>query len=237
MPRRQTDEHGTLQFEEDAANGLEMLPTAANPQPQLDPFHLADNMTLRLIGSVIPLTTSYDAEGHFFVKGGEELAVAPTADHGMWRLWHLVRQTLGWPTRIVARTFGWHRLKATPLLAVLIIVETTDMVFAADSIPAVLSITQDPFIAYTSNIFAVLGLRALYFALAAAMAEFAYLGPALGLILVFIGSKLLLLLINVHVSVEITLAVVLVVLGGAVALSLLKRNNSGRRKSSLGLGR
>ena len=106
--------------------------------------------------------------------------------------------------------------------------EVVGVVLRADSFkhrknPAVLSITQDSFIAYTSNIFAVLGLRALYFALAAAMAEFEYLGPGLGVILLFIGAKLLLVLVGIHVGVELTLAVVLGVLAIAVALSLLKQ--------------
>lgn len=95
------------------------------------------------------------------------------------------------------------------------------MVFAADSIPAVLSITQDPFVAYTSNIFAVLGLRALYFALAAAMTKFKYLGPGLGVILLFIGIKLLLVMVGVHISVEITLLLVLSTLAGSILLSML----------------
>ena len=81
----------------------------------------------------------------------------------------------------------------TPLFLALIMVEITDLVFAVDSIPAIFAITPDPFIVFTSNIFAILGLRALYFCLAALMAKFRFLKPALILILAFVGVKLLLL--------------------------------------------
>jgi tellurite resistance protein TerC len=81
---------------------------------------------------------------------------------------------------------------ATPLLVVLVLIETTDVVFAADSIPAILAISRDTFIVYTSNVFALLGLRALYFALASLMKLFHYLHYGLALILIFIGAKLLL---------------------------------------------
>ena len=83
-------------------------------------------------------------------------------------------------------------LFATPLLMVLIVVETTDVLFAADSIPAVLAITRDPFIVYTSNVFAILGLRSLYFALAGMMEAFHFLHYGLSAILIFIGVKMLL---------------------------------------------
>lgn len=83
------------------------------------------------------------------------------------------------------------QLFATPLFVVLLIIETTDLIFAVDSIPAVLAITTDPFIVYSSNIFAILGLRALYFALAGIMQLFHYLHYGLSLILVFVGAKML----------------------------------------------
>ncbi|MFQ5926179.1 MAG: TerC family protein [Terriglobia bacterium] len=84
------------------------------------------------------------------------------------------------------------RRLATPLFVVLLIVETTDVVFAVDSIPAIFAITRDPFIVYTSNIFAILGLRALYFLLAGVMGTFRYLKPGLGAVLSFVGVKMLL---------------------------------------------
>src|SRR5262245_51296186 len=82
---------------------------------------------------------------------------------------------------------------ATPLLAALVVVEATDLVFAVDSIPAIFAVTSDPFIVYTSNIFAILGLRALYFLLAGVMEKFHYLKLGLSLVLCFVGAKMLLL--------------------------------------------
>jgi tellurite resistance protein TerC len=84
------------------------------------------------------------------------------------------------------------RLVATPLLVALIIIETTDIVFALDSVPAVLAITRDPFIVYTSNIFAMLGLRSLYFVLAGVVDRFRFLRVGLAAILIFFGARLLL---------------------------------------------
>ena len=84
------------------------------------------------------------------------------------------------------------RLLATPLFIVVLVVETTDVIFAVDSIPAILAITLDPFIVYTSNVFAIMGLRALYFALAGIMQLFHYLPYGLSFILVFVGIKMLL---------------------------------------------
>ena len=85
---------------------------------------------------------------------------------------------------------GRHQIWATPLLVALMVVETVDIIFAVDSVPAVFAITSDPYIVYTSNIFAILGLRALYFALAAILHRFEYLKHAVSLILIFIGSKI-----------------------------------------------
>ena len=84
------------------------------------------------------------------------------------------------------------RLLATPLFITLLVIETTDVAFAVDSIPAVFSVSRDPFIVLTSNIFAILGLRALYFALAAVAKYFTYLKYGLGIILIFVGVKMLL---------------------------------------------
>ena len=115
---------------------------------------------------------------------------------------------------------------ATPLLVVLVMIETTDVVFAADSIPAILAITRDTFIVYTSNVFALLGLRALYFALARLMVLFHYLHYGLALILIFIGGKLLAedflrQRFNLELSVPVSLGVVGALLLGAVVASLL----------------
>jgi len=113
------------------------------------------------------------------------------------------------------------RWVATPLMLVLVVVEATDVVFAVDSIPAVFGVTRDPFIVFTSNIFAILGLRALYFLLAGLMHKFHYLGFGLGLVLIFVGTKMLL-----HEWVPIptgwSLGIVLAVLTVAIAASLLR---------------
>ncbi|MDO7883826.1 TerC family protein [Hymenobacter cheonanensis] len=115
---------------------------------------------------------------------------------------------------------------ATPLLVVLVMVETTDVVFAADSIPAILAVSRNTFVVYTSNVFALLGLRALYFALASLMTLFHYLHYGLALILVFIGGKLLAEDIlrdrfNLELPVPVSLSIVGVLLLGSVAASLL----------------
>ncbi len=120
---------------------------------------------------------------------------------------------------------------ATPLLVVLVMIETTDVVFAADSIPAILAITRNTFIVYTSNVFALLGLRALYFALARLMVLFHYLHYGLALILIFIGGKLLAedflrQRFNLELSVPVSLGVVGALLLGAVVASLLWRKDS-----------
>ncbi|MBC6698207.1 TerC family protein [Hymenobacter puniceus] len=112
------------------------------------------------------------------------------------------------------------KLFATPLLVVLVMVETTDVVFAADSIPAILAVSRDTFIVYTSNVFALLGLRALYFALEGLMRLFHYLQYGLSLILVFIGAKLLLSELY-HIPMGISLGVVGGILVLSVAASLL----------------
>jgi tellurite resistance protein TerC len=109
---------------------------------------------------------------------------------------------------------------ATPLLVVLVLIETTDVVFAADSIPAILAISRDTFVVYTSNVFALLGLRALYFALASLMQLFHYLHYGLALILIFIGAKLLLEDLYPF-PMPVALGAVGVLLLGSIAASLL----------------
>jgi len=112
------------------------------------------------------------------------------------------------------------RLMATPLFIVLIVVETTDIVFAIDSIPAILSITLHPFIVFTSNVFAILGLRALYFAVSGIMRIFAYLNYGLALILAFVGVKMLISDLIV-IPVWIALSVVGVILAVSIIASIL----------------
>jgi tellurite resistance protein TerC len=111
---------------------------------------------------------------------------------------------------------------ATPLFLALCLVEFVDLVFAVDSVPAVFAITTDPFIVYTSNIFAILGLRALYFALAAMIHRFAYLKYALALVLVFIGAKILLHGFIGKMPAAVSLGVTFGLIAGGVLVSLWK---------------
>ena len=110
---------------------------------------------------------------------------------------------------------------ATPLLLVLVAIEATDIVFAVDSIPAIFAITRDPFIVFTSNIFAILGLRALYFALAGVMGKFHYLRVGLALVLTFVGAKMMLTDLY-KLPVVVSLAVVVALLAGSVVASLIR---------------
>jgi tellurite resistance protein TerC len=114
---------------------------------------------------------------------------------------------------------GRVRTAATPLFIVLMIVDTTDIIFATDSIPAIFAVTRDPFIVYTSNICAVLGLRALYFLLANVVDKFVYLKLGLSVVLIFIGAKMLLEQL-LHIPILASLGVVGVVLGSSILASL-----------------
>ena len=118
---------------------------------------------------------------------------------------------------IVRRGRRW---AATPLLLVLVLLETTDVVFAVDSIPAVFGVTRDPFIVYTSNVFAILGLRSLYFVLAGVIGRFHFLKLGLSAILAFVGAKMVLAEVY-HVPIGASLAVIAGVLAAAVAASFL----------------
>jgi tellurite resistance protein TerC len=111
---------------------------------------------------------------------------------------------------------------ATPLLLALVLIEFVDLIFAVDSVPAIFAITTDPFIVYTSNIFAILGLRALYFALAAMIHRFKYLKYALALVLVFIGAKIFLVGITGKIPPAISLSVTFGLIAGGVLVSLWK---------------
>jgi tellurite resistance protein TerC len=134
-----------------------------------------------------------------------------------------------WVARLIPITPVFHggrffvreggRLLATPLFVALVIIETSDIVFALDSVPAVLAVTRDPFIVYTSNVFAMLGLRSLYFVLAGAVQRFRYLPVGLAAILIFFGAKLLLSDV-VEVPNHISLMVIAVALSLAVGASV-----------------
>ena len=122
-----------------------------------------------------------------------------------------VREAVGTRTRITA----------TPLFVVLVMVETTDLIFAVDSIPAIFAITRDPFLVFTSNVFAILGLRSMYFLLAGVIDKFHFLKLGLAAVLTFVGVKMLVTYFDMHVPVAISLGVVALILGTSIVASLL----------------
>ena len=117
---------------------------------------------------------------------------------------------------------------ATPLFLCLVLVEAVDLIFAVDSVPAIFAITQDPFIVYTSNIFAILGLRSLYFALAAMIHRFKYLKYALALVLVFVGTKIFLVGVIGKMPAWFSLGVTVSLIAGGVLFSLWKTRNDAK---------
>jgi tellurite resistance protein TerC len=119
-------------------------------------------------------------------------------------------------------------LYATPLFVVLLVVETTDLLFAVDSIPAILAITRDAFIVYTSNVFAILGLRSMYFALAGMMEMFRYLHYGLSLVLIFVGAKML-----VSHYFEIPTLVALAAVAGVLAISVIASMANPKKKAAV----
>ncbi|WML35218.1 TerC/Alx family metal homeostasis membrane protein [Clostridium sp. OS1-26] len=118
------------------------------------------------------------------------------------------------------------KLYITPLFAVLLLIEFSDIIFAIDSIPAIFSITTDPFIVYTSNIFAILGLRSMYFLLYKLHEKFAYMKYGVACILIFTGIKLLALLFNIHISVVVSLVSIFTILSVSLLASIFINNKN-----------
>jgi tellurite resistance protein TerC len=173
----------------------------------LDAFHV----TFYLFGALL-LYTAYRLARH------EEGEIDPEHNLALRVLRRRVPMTTRYAgERLVVRDAG--RRVATPLVAVFVVVATTDLLFAVDSIPAIFAVTQQPFIVFAANAFAMLGLRALYFVLAGMMDRFAYLSPGLALILAFIGAKMLLIDFW-HPPMWLSLAVIAGVLAATVLLSL-----------------
>jgi tellurite resistance protein TerC len=119
----------------------------------------------------------------------------------------------------------WHRRAATPLMGVLVVVATTDVLFAVDSVPAVFAVTRDTFVVFAANAFSVLGLRPMYFLLADAMERFEKLKYGLSAVLIFVGAKMLLADV-VHISVWLSLLVILTLLAASILLSLRSAGGS-----------
>jgi tellurite resistance protein TerC len=168
--------------------------------------------------------------GGFLVVTGIRMAthrsgdVHPDRNPVLRAVGRLVPMTDGYRGRRLTVREGGRRL-ATPLVAVLVVVATTDVVFAVDSIPAVFAVTRDPFIVFSSNAMAVLGLRALYFLLAGMMSRFRYLQAGLAVVLVLVGAKMLATDV-VHVPIWLSLVLIGVTIGGSLLLSL--RRSGGR---------
>ena len=125
------------------------------------------------------------------------------------------------------------RRYGTPLLLALVAVEVTDLIFAVDSIPAIFAVTTDPFIVFTSNIFAILGLRSLYFLLAGIITKFAYLKVGLSFVLIFVGAKMLLLDVY-KVPIAASLGIIAGILGLSILVSLIKPPKTDAHGSSAG---
>lgn len=157
--------------------------------------NLEDNVALKWLRRHLRVTPQLHGN-HFWVKQPEVTAHGQTTGKMVW----------------------W----VTPLFLALVLIEISDVIFAVDSVPAIFAVTQDPYIVYTSNIFAVLGLRALYFALAAMIDRFAYLKYALALVLVFIGSKITLVNVTGKWPAWISLSVTIGLIAGGVLYSLYR---------------
>jgi tellurite resistance protein TerC len=155
----------------------------------------------------------------------EEVEIAPDRNPALRIVRRLLPVTPGYHGQrffVRERVGEGVRWAATPLFVVLVLVETTDVLFAVDSIPAVFAVTRDPFLVYSSNVFAILGLRALYFVLAGVVHRFHYLKVGLSAVLVFIGGKMLVAGFGIVVPVGLSLAVVATMLAGSIAASLLR---------------
>ena len=176
------------------------------------------NIFVRLFRRFFPVTDRMHG-GKFFIREvrGKEQGASNNANHHSAS--PLSEQQRGKNYQLSTVNY---QLKATPLFVALLVIETSDIAFAVDSIPAVFSVTQDPFIVLTSNIFAILGLRALYFALAAIAKYFAYLKYGLGIVLIFVGIKLLL---HCHLPyvphIEISTGLSLLIIFGTITISIL----------------
>jgi tellurite resistance protein TerC len=171
--------------------------------------------------------------GGFLLFSGIKMLIPHKEDHDLEKSWVIIWTKKIFPTvphfesdKFFTKVNGlWH---ITPLFITLIFVEFSDLVFAVDSIPAIIGITNDPFLVFTSNVFAILGLRSLYFALKGFADLFHYLKYGLALILMFIGVKMLLVYFHFHMDVKITMAVIFSILLVSVLASLWSNHRKGR---------
>lgn len=177
------------------------------------------NVVVRLTRRLFPVTARFHGE-HFFVRAGTPASYESEVPGAPAR-----------PDEVVEKARPGTFL-LTPLALSLVMIETTDLIFAVDSIPAIFAITADPFLVFTSNVFAILGLRSLYFALAGIMRKFRYLKVSLALILMVVGLKMLLaewlkLTLGEHFNLYL-LMVVVAILAAGMAVSLVAERNKKR---------
>ncbi|MGH2958868.1 MAG: TerC/Alx family metal homeostasis membrane protein, partial [Solirubrobacterales bacterium] len=184
------------------ATGIRM---ATHDVGETDP---SKNLALRFLRKLMPVSHSYHGEKYFIRP--EDVAAGEEFDKG----------------RKPGQKGLLGLLVATPLAAAILVVAATDLVFAIDSIPAIFAITSDKFIIYTSNAFALLGMRALYFLLADAMDRFIYLQMGLAVVLVFVGIKFMISEIY-HVPIGLSLAFIVLAAGGSIVWSLLATRGQG----------
>jgi tellurite resistance protein TerC len=190
--------------------GIKMLAVKRN---DIAPVAPTDRALVRWIRRLVPITERYHGQ-HFLVRAGGAASREPLAPGAAAE-----------PDRVVDRARAG-ALLATPLLLAVVMVELSDAIFAVDSIPAIFAITTDPFLVFTSNVFAILGLRSLYFALSGIIDRFRYLKVALSFVLILIGGKMLAHhwlepLLGDHVSL-VTLAAVAAILAAGVLASLTR---------------
>jgi tellurite resistance protein TerC len=178
------------------------------------------NIVVRLTRRFFPVTSHFHGE-HFFVRAGTAAARESELPGG--------------PEEPDAGVDGAKKgtLMLTPLFLALLMVETTDLIFAVDSIPAIFAITADPFLVFTSNVFAILGLRSLYFALAGMLAAFHHLKPALALVLLLVGGKMLTAswlkeLLGEYFNFYLLGAILLILAGGVVSSLLFPPRSPGK---------
>jgi len=149
---------------------------------------------------------------------------------------------LRWFRRTVPHTEEFHGQRfwvkkagvwvATPLLSVLVLIEITDIIFAVDSIPAIFAVTQEPFLVFTANAFAILGLRAMYFLLADLIDRFIYLKTGLAFVLIWVGVKMLLLMVGVKIPTLVSLAIVITIITASIVISLRSTRDQSSRPGS-----
>ncbi len=178
------------------------------------------NIVVRLTRRIWPVTEKFHGE-HFFVRAGSAASHEPPVP--------------GAETEVdkVVDAARAGTLLATPLFLALVMVEVTDLIFAVDSIPAIFAITTDPFIVFTSNVFAILGLRSLYFALAGMMNEFRYLKVALAVILMVVGVKMMIhawlkTILGPNFNLYLLAVVLLILAAGVVASLIASRRDRGK---------